>query len=263
MVRDSLLQGAVTASASGKVLLTGGYLVLDQKYSGLVSGVSARFHSSVARFASRDQLQAILLQQQQSVENDDGHPPTENDPGKDGRDDSKSRVFHLLKDADPSRYGRCPVIVSAPQVGSRLSIYELEFAEPHPDTGRLELLEMFRLTPLTNPPNRFIDSVLRNTLMVLASLQQQQHQDKQEQQGSAAESFAQHLGVGLGVFVHGDRPFYTSAAAPAEGPGDRRGIQQIQLSSKTGLGSSAALVSSAVKTDSHHRTGQCFLRSSI
>lgn len=35
---------AVVASAPGKVLLAGGYLVLDRKYNGLVFGLSARIH---------------------------------------------------------------------------------------------------------------------------------------------------------------------------------------------------------------------------
>lgn len=33
-----------TVSAPGKVLLAGGYLVLDPKYTGLVFGLSARIH---------------------------------------------------------------------------------------------------------------------------------------------------------------------------------------------------------------------------
>ncbi|CAG8776280.1 5571_t:CDS:1, partial [Funneliformis caledonium] len=32
-------------SAPGKVLLAGGYLVLDRKYDGIVIGTSARFYS--------------------------------------------------------------------------------------------------------------------------------------------------------------------------------------------------------------------------
>ena len=36
-----------TVSAPGKVLVTGGYLVLDRAFAGSVLGVSARFHSSI------------------------------------------------------------------------------------------------------------------------------------------------------------------------------------------------------------------------
>lgn len=35
------------ASAPGKVLLTGGYLVLDQRFAGLVMALSANFHAAV------------------------------------------------------------------------------------------------------------------------------------------------------------------------------------------------------------------------
>ena len=38
----------VTVSAPGKVLLAGGYLVLDRKYNGLVFGLDARIHVSVS-----------------------------------------------------------------------------------------------------------------------------------------------------------------------------------------------------------------------
>lgn len=40
---------AYVASAPGKVLLAGGYLVLDRKYTGLVFGLSARIHVVVQR----------------------------------------------------------------------------------------------------------------------------------------------------------------------------------------------------------------------
>jgi len=40
-------QQRVVASAPGKVLLTGGYLVLDRKYTGLVFGLDARIHVHV------------------------------------------------------------------------------------------------------------------------------------------------------------------------------------------------------------------------
>ena len=38
---------AVAVSAPGKVLLAGGYLVLDRKYTGLVFGLDARIHVQV------------------------------------------------------------------------------------------------------------------------------------------------------------------------------------------------------------------------
>ena len=38
---------ATVVSASGKVLLAGGYLVLDQKYSGVVVSTSSRFYTVI------------------------------------------------------------------------------------------------------------------------------------------------------------------------------------------------------------------------
>lgn len=39
-----MIKPAVAVSAPGKVLLAGGYLVLDRKYTGLVFGLDARIH---------------------------------------------------------------------------------------------------------------------------------------------------------------------------------------------------------------------------
>ena len=42
-----MVTDAIIASAPGKVLLTGGYLVLEQAFSGLVIGTSARFYTAI------------------------------------------------------------------------------------------------------------------------------------------------------------------------------------------------------------------------
>lgn len=39
---------ALRVSAPGKVLVTGGYLVLDERFSGVVLSTSARFHAQIA-----------------------------------------------------------------------------------------------------------------------------------------------------------------------------------------------------------------------
>lgn len=41
------MSSTVAVSAPGKVLLAGGYLVLDRAYTGLVFGLNARIHVSV------------------------------------------------------------------------------------------------------------------------------------------------------------------------------------------------------------------------
>lgn len=50
--KKTMSQAAVAVSAPGKVLLAGGYLVLDRKYNGLVFGLDARIHICVKPFAS-------------------------------------------------------------------------------------------------------------------------------------------------------------------------------------------------------------------
>ncbi len=43
-------------SASGKVLVAGGYLVLDPKYSGLVVSTSSRFYTCIRRGSASQQI---------------------------------------------------------------------------------------------------------------------------------------------------------------------------------------------------------------
>ena len=47
-------------SASGKVLIAGGYLVLDPKYSGVVVSTSSRFYTVVQTLASGKANQVIV-----------------------------------------------------------------------------------------------------------------------------------------------------------------------------------------------------------
>lgn len=55
---------AVAVSAPGKVLLAGGYLVLDRKYTGLVFGLDARIHVVVQHIPTRNgvTLSEIVVQ---------------------------------------------------------------------------------------------------------------------------------------------------------------------------------------------------------
>lgn len=47
IIANSSTMSTTVVSCPGKVLLAGGYLVLDQAYSGLVAGTSSRFYSAV------------------------------------------------------------------------------------------------------------------------------------------------------------------------------------------------------------------------
>ena len=53
MARDNS-NAAVAVSAPGKVLLAGGYLVLDREYNGLVFGLDARIHCVVQDVPTRN-----------------------------------------------------------------------------------------------------------------------------------------------------------------------------------------------------------------
>lgn len=58
---------AVAASAPGKVLLAGGYLVLDREFTGLVFGLSARIHVCIRplKTTSGVSLEEITVQSPQ------------------------------------------------------------------------------------------------------------------------------------------------------------------------------------------------------
>lgn len=56
---------ATCVSAAGKVLLAGGYLVLDQKYSGAVVSTSSRFYTVVEDAASATDRPRITVRSPQ------------------------------------------------------------------------------------------------------------------------------------------------------------------------------------------------------
>lgn len=57
----SMSGSVVAASAPGKVLFAGGYLVLERQYTGLVFGLDARIHVHVRRDQSRDPLKNQIV----------------------------------------------------------------------------------------------------------------------------------------------------------------------------------------------------------
>ena len=58
---------AIVVSAPGKVLLAGGYLVLDPKYSGVVVSTSSRFYS-IIRPATTQRAHQIIVKSPQFLE---------------------------------------------------------------------------------------------------------------------------------------------------------------------------------------------------
>lgn len=57
-----------TVSAPGKVLIAGGYLVLDPAYFGLVLATDARFYASVRPLGSGDQCCTVQVRSPQFVD---------------------------------------------------------------------------------------------------------------------------------------------------------------------------------------------------
>lgn len=76
---------AIAFSAPGKVLLAGGYLVLDREFTGLVFGVDARIHVHIETLptSSGVTLSEIIVKspQFQDAEWRYGYTATENDGG--------------------------------------------------------------------------------------------------------------------------------------------------------------------------------------
>lgn len=61
MAASFQLQPPSVASAPGKVLLAGGYLVLDREYTGLVFGLSARIHVVVQSGKEKEETEKALV----------------------------------------------------------------------------------------------------------------------------------------------------------------------------------------------------------
>lgn len=59
--RQSTSRSYSAVSAPGKVLLAGGYLVLDRKYTGLVFGLSARIHVVVKGRVTADGAEPVAI----------------------------------------------------------------------------------------------------------------------------------------------------------------------------------------------------------
>lgn len=57
----ALTQQSVQVSAPGKVLITGGYLVLDQQHPGLVLATTARFHTKIEVLTHAGKIDAMRV----------------------------------------------------------------------------------------------------------------------------------------------------------------------------------------------------------
>jgi len=181
---SSLPPSPVQCSASSKVLLTGGYLVLDPAHSGLVAALSARFHTR--------------------IEAAEGQP-----------NGSKCHVNGCIC---------APVTIWAPQRSTRMSRYQLQWISE-------QAAWSLQATDREQERNNFVEQSILYTLSFLSSI------------SASLPSFAERYGRGLRIYLEGDHQFY-SATPPQQENGCVPPV--VPDGSKTGLGSSAALVSSLV-----------------
>lgn len=188
----------VSSSAGGKVMVTGGYLVLERPNKGLVLSVDAKIHSSVC-----------------GLTNTCGYVPS-----------------------SPIPSDSFPIYLCTPQLSIQgIELYATADASTSGDAKVVLGGSVSR--------NKFVSTTIQHCLTLIASIVTKKYWDE-------------HTSKGLGIYIYGDLPFYTSAPSL---PGSVVSTAGIDLESghpirlthkfnpddfktKTGLGSSAALVSS-------------------
>jgi phosphomevalonate kinase len=189
-VMSQVLEGTV-ASAGAKVLATGGYLVLERPYTGIVLSLDAQLHSSVFALSASDAVTAS---------------------------------------------GAYPIRVFTPQRCTAPLAIALTLNAENPSgivlSGDIAA-------------NSFVATTLQHTLSALLEL-------------LGRPAFTAVLAGGLAIHVRGDRSFYssqpTAAGEPVPLSVDAAGVatyatdvdDPTEYTTKTGLGSSAAVVCSLV-----------------
>ena len=203
------------ASAPGKVLLTGGYLVLDRSFSGLVLSLDAAFHSSLTPVADQALLSLLATPS----------PPT-------ALADAR-RALQASGSADDLL---AVFLLHAPQRGGGVVEYWVRVrqgdgAAPGGGDGEQLLGSTFvERHPADSEDNPFVSTSLYYALHLLSSI-------------LPSADLRARLSVPVLLTVHGDSSFYSaepassSSASPAA-PSASDG--------KTGLGSSATLVASLI-----------------
>ncbi|KAH7888589.1 ribosomal protein S5 domain 2-type protein [Phlebopus sp. FC_14] len=188
------MSAAIVTSAPGKVLIAGGYLVLNQAYTGLVISTSSRFY-------------AVLR---------DGQDPV----------------------------GLNQILVRAPQfIGA-----EWKYSVTVDDDGRVEVIQLSDSWTLSPSKNPFIHLALQHTLKLALEYHS----------SDSFRFFKDVLKQGLVIATVGDNDFYSqrdelsSKVLPATvaslsqiKPFCRKNVTMGQVH-KTGMGSSAALITSIV-----------------
>ncbi|WEW57751.1 phosphomevalonate kinase [Emydomyces testavorans] len=212
-------------SAPGKVLLTGGYLVLDRKYTGTVFALDARIHVIVQQLPMTKGAKARAeaggwLKTNRNVFAD-GDIPMEDVEGETNKAKGREQESDEV------------VIVKSPQFINAAWDYRIQRID---NGGGVRVHQ-------TNdgPRNVFVETSLNYALTYVSYV-------------AASKNFGS-----LAIIILADNDYYsetaTSSTAPRGGRFMNFGVK-LEEAHKTGLGSSAALVTALVSAIVIHRTVQ-------
>jgi phosphomevalonate kinase len=161
----------VQCSAGGKVLVTGGYLVLFNEYDcgGLVLGLNARFHSTVYSLTSSLEKHLVQL---------------------------KSKP--VVSSVAPSPFFSFPIFVYSPQRSNKLCEYRVDVEEVYFNkdflfNGAVSVQKI----PEECEDNKFVQNSLHFTLLLLTTI-------------IPASKIKQKLQSGLLIHLKGDYQFYSA-----------------------------------------------------
>ena len=229
----SLVCSSWQCSSPGKSLLTGGYLVLERRYTGLVVALSARFHAILAPCSDQRLLQtidtpshpALYASQVGRAAPLPSAPPSRPQP----HPSSLSSASHTGSAAEALT---AVFILHAPQRSARLVEYWVRLVADGGARGVDGGVTDIRRHPPASEDNPFVLCCLYYTLHFLSAV-------------LPPALLRSKLAHPILLHVRGDHQFYS--ATPLSDSSDPR-----RLEGKTGLGSSATLVSSLVGALCHY-----------
>ncbi|PGH26877.1 phosphomevalonate kinase [Polytolypa hystricis UAMH7299] len=224
-----------SVSAPGKVLLTGGYLVLDRKYTGTVFALDARIHVVI------QQLQRSRGSRVPSKDNAAVSSGVADD-GAGARTDAEEAMTGVEQETDPTTTAGEQddseddiIVVKSPQFVGAVWEYAVR---REPDGGGVKVVQQG-----DGPRNPFVETSLNYALTYVTYI-------------AASKCFGS-----LSITIIADSDYYSETDASSI-PGSNRGTRfknfgvPLQKANKTGLGSSAALVTALVSALVVHRTVQ-------
>ncbi|KAK2747556.1 phosphomevalonate kinase [Myotisia sp. PD_48] len=216
-------------SAPGKVLLAGGYLVLDRDYTGTVFALNARIHVVVQQLRQEKGSKQSIKLESSAHATENGH--VNGFEGPNGHTNGISHVNGKQEQENGVQLEET-ITVRSPQFINAVWEYKLQRTA---DRGGVKVQQ-------TNdgPRNPFVETSLSYALTYISYV-------------SASRSFGS-----LSITIIADNDYYSETAAtyvPLENPGGFKNFGvRLQDAHKTGLGSSAALVTALVSALVIHRT---------